>query len=326
MEERLKKLEAEAEIARILVEYATALDARDFATYVNLFTPDGEWAGGFGRFQGREAIEAMLVEHLGRPGPGFVNVSSFHSVANPLVNVTGDTATASSLFLVWVRNGEDPPQPKPVLAGRYVDELVKTAVGWKIARRTAHDMMPFKDPHDPALPDPGRKPGPPVLSIEARLRKVEDELAIRRALVEYGARLDARDIDGYVQVFARDGTWQNEDQIYRGHAQLRQLLIDQFGGVPEPDYLPDQGYLIIHNPQVDVDGDRAKVRSRHTLMWRDETGHPKPMLAGIYEDEFIREDGEWKILYRRDNPVIPSRNDWEDERVAALEASLRDGT
>jgi len=47
------------------------------------------------------------------------------------------------------------------------------------------------------------------------------------------------------------------------------------------------------------------------LLRKDETGSPKPVLAGIYHDELIREDGQWKILFRNDYPVIPSREDWE---------------
>jgi hypothetical protein len=34
------------------------------------------------------------------------------------------------------------------------------------------------------------------------------------------------------------------------------------------------------------------------------------MLGGRYEDEFIREDGEWKILRRVDYPVMPTQEEW----------------
>ncbi len=312
MEERLNKLEAEAEIGRLLVQYATALDARDFATYLDLFVDDAVWAGGFGHFAGKSAIEAMLLEHFGETPSGFVNVSSFHNVANPLVTVAGDTAKASSMFLFWVRNGEDPPQPKPVMAGRYVDELVRTDSGWKIARRTAHDMIPFKDPHGPDAPDPGRKPAVP--SIDARLRRVEDELAIQRLLVDYSTRLQALDIEAYVQVFAKEGAWRNGTEYFKGHDQLRELLIGLFGEGRPVDYMNGRSYQIIHNPQIDVDGDTAKVRSRHTLFRRDEDGNPRPVLSGIYLDDFIREDGQWKILFRDDHPVIPTREEWEAKR------------
>ena len=49
------------------------------------------------------------------------------------------------------------------------------------------------------------------------------------------------------------------------------------------------------------------------MMIRDEKGHPTPTLAGYYEDEFIREDGRWKILHRIDHPVMPTAEEWTRE-------------
>jgi hypothetical protein len=59
-----------------------------------------------------------------------------------------------------------------------------------------------------------------------------------------------------------------------------------------------------------VDGDHATARSRHLLVMRGPNGEPTPMLAGRYEDQFIREDGEWKILRRVDTPVMPTAEEW----------------
>lgn len=319
MEQRLQRLEAESEIRGLLVDYATYLDARDYKAYTGLFTEDGEWTGGLGSFKSPAAIEQMLLDNVGIYEPGYVNASNFHTLANPHVEVDGDSATVTSMFLFWVRSGGESPMPQPVLAGRYVDEFVKLDGEWKVAKRTAYNLIPFKDPHNPDAPDPGlTSAAAPVVpnSLEARLKKVEDELAIRRIMIEYSARLDGKDIDAWVDVFAKNGTWENGDQIHTGPEELHTLLLHLFGGEPSVDYMQGESYQIIHGPQIDVDGDTAKVRSRHTLLQRDETGAPKPVLAGIYVDDFIREDGEWKILYRKDYPVIPTRDEWE----AILEA------
>jgi hypothetical protein len=45
-------------------------------------------------------------------------------------------------------------------------------------------------------------PGP---TIEQRLQRVEDELAIRRVLVDYASTQDARDYAGYAALFAKNG-------------------------------------------------------------------------------------------------------------------------
>ncbi len=51
----------------------------------------------------------------------------------------------------------------------------------------------------------------------------------------------------------------------------------------------------------------ATARSRHLLVMRGDGGSPTPMLAGRYEDEFVREGGKWKILHRTDFPVMPTQ-------------------
>jgi hypothetical protein len=43
---------------------------------------------------------------------------------------------------------------------------------------------------------------------------------------------------------------------------------------------------------------------------RGKTGSPTPVLSGMYEDEFIRQDGKWKILHRNDITFIPTPEQW----------------
>jgi uncharacterized protein (TIGR02246 family) len=147
------------------------------------------------------------------------------------------------------------------------------------------------------------------LTIEERLRRVEDELAIRRVLVDYSATQDARDFDGYVALFARDGEWINGKTVHKGREAIHKMLVGLYGA-PQPGYVNNESFHITSNPQIDVNGDRATARSRHLLVMRGPKGQPTPMLAGRYEDELIREDGKWKILRRVDNPVMPTREEW----------------
>jgi ketosteroid isomerase-like protein len=145
--------------------------------------------------------------------------------------------------------------------------------------------------------------------LEQRLRRVEDELAIRRVLVDYSATQDAHDFDAYVALFARDGEWVNGSTVHKGHAAIRKMLVDLYGA-PAPGFVNNDSYHITSNPQIEVNGDRAKARSRHLLVLRGANGQPTPALAGRYEDEFIREDGRWKILRRVDFPVMPTPEEW----------------
>ena len=153
--QRVQQLEDEKAIREVLVQYGEFLDARDYAAYSRLFARDGVWTGGFGRFTGPAAIEAMLVENLGAPEPGFVNTNSFHLITTAVVDVQGDTATARSRYLFFTASDEG--RPNPLLAGRYEDEFVREDGAWKIRRRITHGVIPWRDGNDPtpAAPPPG---------------------------------------------------------------------------------------------------------------------------------------------------------------------------
>jgi uncharacterized protein (TIGR02246 family) len=147
------------------------------------------------------------------------------------------------------------------------------------------------------------------LTIEQRLQRVEDELAIRRVLVDYSATQDAHDYAGYAALFAREGEWVNGKNVHKGREAILKMLVDLYGA-PPPGYVNSESYHISSNAQIDLHGDRATVRSRHLLVMRGPGGAPVPALAGRYEDEFIREDGKWKILRRVDYPIMPTSEEW----------------
>jgi len=146
-------------------------------------------------------------------------------------------------------------------------------------------------------------------TVEQRLQRVEDELAIGRVLVDYSARQDARDYAGYAALFARNGEWVNGKNVYKGREAILKMLVDLYG-TPPAGYVNSDSYHLTTNLQIDVNGDRATARSRHLLVMRGPKGEPTPALAGRYEDELIREDGKWKILRRVDYPVMPTSEEW----------------
>jgi uncharacterized protein (TIGR02246 family) len=146
-------------------------------------------------------------------------------------------------------------------------------------------------------------------TVEQRLQRVEDELAIRRVLVDYSATQDAHDYAGYAALFAKEGEWVNGKTVHKGREAILKMLVNLYGAAL-PGYVNTESYHISSNPQVNVNGDRATARSRHLLVMRGPHGEPTPMLAGRYEDELIREDGKWKILRRVDFPVMPTSEEW----------------
>lgn len=147
------------------------------------------------------------------------------------------------------------------------------------------------------------------LTVEQRLQRVEDELAIRRVLVEYSATQDAHDYAAYAALFAKNGEWVNGKTVHKGREAILKMLVDLYG-TPPPGYVNSESFHISSNAEVTLNGDRATARSRHLLIMRGPRGEPTPALAGRYEDEFIREDGQWKILRRVDYPVMPTSEEW----------------
>ena len=111
LEQRVERMEAESEIRRMLIEYGAHLDSRNFAAYADLFAADGEWIGGFGKFEGPAAIRKMLEDNLGVAEPGFVNKSNFHMLTNPLITVDGDRAQVESKYLFWTASLDNRPTP-----------------------------------------------------------------------------------------------------------------------------------------------------------------------------------------------------------------------
>ncbi len=150
---------------------------------------------------------------------------------------------------------------------------------------------------------------PPGMSVEQRLGRAEDELAVRRVLVDYAWALDTRDIDAYVGLFARDGEWVNGAIVRKGPDQIRALLVGMFGH-PRPGQANRQSMEITTNPEVQVEGDHASARSGHVLLKPGPDGRPQAVLVGRYEDELIREGGKWKILRRVDHPLLPTAEEW----------------
>ena len=160
-----------------------------------------------------------------------------------------------------------------------------------------------------ALPQPAMARPSTGMSVQQRLQRAEDDLAIRRLLIDYAWTQDARDFAAYAALFAREGEWINGAVVHRGPADIHKML-DGIYGTPAPGYVNRDSFHISTNIQIDIDGDRATARSRHLLFTRGPDGRPKPTLAGQYRDDLIREDGAWKFLRRVDTPLMPTPEEW----------------
>jgi hypothetical protein len=136
---RLQRLEDLAEIERLFYDYRRHLDARDLHAYSRLFCEDGEWTGRTGSAVGPDAIEAMLEANLS-PNPPAPGATSWHIVSNPVIDLDGDRATASTTWTLIRRSSGDAPEV--TLLGHYDDELARERGRWRFKRRRAHIDIP----------------------------------------------------------------------------------------------------------------------------------------------------------------------------------------
>jgi SnoaL-like domain len=135
---RVRELEDEQQIQRVIMLYGSTLDARDFHTYAGLFASNGEWSGSMGTFKGPAAIEAAMQTAFRRPPGSSPPAPNFHLLTNVMIEVHGDRATAVSKW-TFVRAANN--QLSIALAGHYDDTFVREKGRWVFLRRVAPSVL-----------------------------------------------------------------------------------------------------------------------------------------------------------------------------------------
>lgn len=162
-----------------------------------------------------------------------------------------------------------------------------------------------------------------VDALARRVDTLEDVNDIRKLHYAYGYYIDVCQYDEVVQLFARDGEVVFLSGLYRGHegiARLYKSWFQQFftQGRPGPEY----GFLLDHFQMQDIitvapDRRTAKGRFRcllaggnHQSRTYKPEGLPQQFYeAGLYENDYVREDGVWKI--RRLDYIVQWQADYE---------------
>jgi uncharacterized protein (TIGR02246 family) len=134
----MAELTAETLLDRIQIEdmmvgYYAHLGGTDGKAYANYFTEDGVFEVNGDTYKGKEAITRL---YSGLGGGVAEDAPVLHMVlSNAVIDVKGDTATASFLW-TGIINPEDATQPPHIREqGREYDYLVKQDGKWLIKKR-----------------------------------------------------------------------------------------------------------------------------------------------------------------------------------------------
>jgi hypothetical protein len=145
--------------------------------------------------------------------------------------------------------------------------------------------------------------------LARRVGALEDVHAIRTLHHKYGYYIDKCLYDEAVDLFADDGRVHFLNGIYKGKAGVRRLYCEWFRNFfTHGRNGPAQGFLLDHLQMQDIvdvaaDGLSAKGRFRALMQAgqhdskRDKIpGFPMQCWeAGIYENEYVKDRGVWKI-------------------------------
>lgn len=136
-------------------------------------------------------------------------------------------------------------------------------------------------------------------SIEQRIQQLEDQAAIKRVVDVFANLADVKDIASQMNLFTEDATV----ETYFGETLFaamhgREEISHVFSG-----FIANFSSLYHMNGQftVDINGDNA--HSTHyclvVLISEDAQGKTYKNLNGIiYQDEYVRRDGQWLISKR----------------------------
>lgn len=152
-----------------------------------------------------------------------------------------------------------------------------------------------------------------LADLQARKQRIEDSNAIKRLQRAYGYYMEEALWDEVVQLFTDDATLEfARDGVYAGKERIREYLYALGNGMQGL----QEGQLQDHLELMPVltfndDGQSAKARW-NTIMLIGRLGEYARWGEGPYENEYVKEDGVWKISKLRwfQTILVPYEGGW----------------
>ena len=157
-----------------------------------------------------------------------------------------------------------------------------------------------------------------VAALTLRVQKLEGARAVKKLQRAFGFYVDRGLWDDAADLFTANGTIEiGVDGVYVGKARIRDYLKALHGGQDGLIYGQLNEWVTLQ-PVVDVaaDGRSAKARWRDLGMLGQYKKHAE-WRDGIYENDYVKEDGVWKIksLHLFVNFVTPIEKGWARQKL-----------
>lgn len=154
-----------------------------------------------------------------------------------------------------------------------------------------------------------------IARLSKEAERIDDANKIENLQMAYGYYLDRGYWDEAADLFAADATVEmGDDGVYVGQDRIRKLIKAYGGGNPGPGLPYGQYYHHMQlQPVINVapDGKTAKGRWREFSLLGQFHKYAK-WAAGIFENEYVKEDGVWKIkkMHYYETFVAPYKGGW----------------
>jgi hypothetical protein len=132
------------------------------------------------------------------------------------------------------------------------------------------------------------------MSVEDRVRRLEDRAEIQELAVLYGFIMDERDEDGIRQVFTEDGTLRSQDGVFAasGIEEIVTTYLARFKALGPTNHY-SHGHVVRFD---DADPDAAfGLLASHAEVSRNGVAM---QVALRYKDTYRRVEGKWRIADR----------------------------
>ncbi|MET9288323.1 nuclear transport factor 2 family protein [Nocardia beijingensis] len=139
LERRLRHVEDQLAIGRLLASYGPLVDSGDADATAALWTEDGEYDVPGLHMRSREAVRSMVLSASHRK---LIDNGSAHFIGPAQIEVDGDQATAVCESILVIR---DQGAYRILLSGSHRISLVRVGGEWKIRHRITRELN--GDPH-----------------------------------------------------------------------------------------------------------------------------------------------------------------------------------